>query len=953
MRLAAVCLLVLLPISVSQAKRDAWLHEASSLEPDERIVWGELENGFKYALMPHRAKPGLVSMRLMVGVGSLDEKDDERGLAHFVEHMAFEGTRNFKPGELIAFFQRLGMSYGVDVNAFTYHDKTVYNLELPQNDAELVEQGLRLYRDYADGILFKPERVENERGVILREKQARDTPSSKIAEASFRFSFTGTKLAQRNPIGLEWVVKETSVEQLKAFYRKWYRPDLMTLVVVGDFDRDDLEARIADNFSSLEESEEKSPKRKFGKLARSRPFRSGHYDVDGVERYTLEVSRTWEERGNVDSWKRRETDARRALATSLFNERCRILIDGMSERFANYNRIYDFPYCQLTISSGGEFWWDAFVWLDQLLRQAQTYGFTQDELDYVKSTWLQSSRSSLSSYESAEPRMLIDDLVDSIATGRVYVSSRESTERMNAYIESLSLEEVNKEFNRIWKLKRLSYFMAGDLNRPLDADVLKRRFMDDRKYSVLPYVPKLPEQLEYTELGEPGEVEEIHSIEEVGARTYRFSNNARLTFLHTKNEKDTVRALVRIGGGMLEFRDSNPGTHALAMSSLFRSGFGGQDIEEVYKELRTNVTSFVFGVEDHDAFTYRAVTQVDGLDEVFKVVSEFLLAPNIDPEAFALAQSKLKQSRELEPDGMNEGYRFLNRLLYPDDPRFHSPSISEISEVTADRITEWVEKPFKEGYLEVAVVGDVNEAALVDLFGRTLGALPPRRLLKSEFESARSMHFEAATGRRNIEYASGMGDTAASVVIWTIQEELTLKQSASLYILSAVLESRIRERVREEMGASYSPSVRYETFPAYESLRHIRADVDCQKADAGAILDVVLSLSEELSSGTIADEELRAAVAPLEEGLKQAWQDNSYLLENVLYAMQEYPEITKNAVSYRDGLLTTITVEDLKEAASRFLVVEDALAVAIVPADKTDIADAPDWDQSRRAGLAK
>lgn len=952
-RIFVFIFLILIPLVSSEARRQSWAHESSELTPDERIVFGELENGFRYALMPHDAKPGLVSMRLLVGVGSLDEDEDERGLAHFIEHMAFEGTTNFKPGELIEFFQRLGMSYGVDVNAFTYHDKTVYHLELPQNDATLIDKALELYRDYADGILFDETRVENEREVILREKQARDSPSARISQASFNFSFEGTKLAERNPIGLETVVRETSVEKLVSFYEEWYRPELMTLVVVGDMSADSMEQRIEATFETLENPRKKPSKRKIGKLSRKKPFSTDHLDVEGVERYTLEISRSWMERDRKDSWARRETDTLRSFATALFNERCRVLIDGMSENFANYNRIYGIPYCQLTISSGGQYWWDAFVWLDQLLRQALDYGFTQQELEYVQKTWLQSSRAAALRYETAEPRQLIDELVDSISEDRVYLSAHDHAQHMDSFVESLSLDEVNRAFSDVWDLKRMSYFMAGDLERPMTALALKERFKEDRKYTVLPYIPRLPEKFEYTQFPERGDVVESATIPEIEAKTYRFSNNSRLTFLHTENEKDTVRVLVRVGGGMLAFSDKNPATHALAMTTLFRSSFGQHDIEEVYKELRSNVTSFIFGVEDHDAFTYRGLTQREGLDEFLKIVAEYLLDPNIDSEAFVLAQSKLKQSRELEPDGMNEGYRELYRIMYPGLPRFHAPSENDISSVDPAKIRDWLYEPFRKGYIEVAIVGDVDESELLELFGETIGALPTRRESKTDFDETRSIKIAAEKGKRTIEYEKGMGDNAASVIVWTIQDDLNLKESSELYVLSTVFESRVRERIREEMGASYSPSVRYVTFPAYDTLRHIRADVDCLKGDADELLDVVLEISSSLATREITQDELQAAVAPLEEGIRQAWKDNAYLLENVLYGIQEYPAIVENAIEYREGLLSTITAEDLKEMASRYLKSEDALAVAIVPADVSKIADVPEWEKFQRAGAVE
>lgn len=952
-RLASFFLLLLAPVALAAAKPVAWAHESAGLDPDPRVVWGALDNGLRYALLPRDAKPGAISMRFMVEVGSLDERERERGLSHFIEHMAFEGTRHFKPGELIAFFQRLGMSYGVDVNAFTYHDKTVYHLELPQNEPELIETSLLLYRDYADGMLFDPERVDNEREVILREKAARETPSARIARESFRFSFGGSRLADRPPIGLESVIREVTPGELKRFYEKWYRPELMTLVVVGDFDPESLEASIEGAFSSLEPGRGWTPRRRVGKVRRDKSYRVGSLQVEGVERHTLEVSRAWRERVRGDSWELRETDARRSFATSLFNERCRLLIDGMSENFANYDRIYGIPYCQLTLSSGGDFWWDAFVWMDQLLRQALLYGFTEEELAYAKRSWLSASRAATARARSAEPRQLVDELVDSIARDRVYVSAEESGERMAALVESLTLQEVNETFAEIWDLERLSYFLAGDLSEPLERRALKQRLELDRRYVVMPFAPQVPGSFAYSDLGEPGKVVESGELAGVGARTFRFANNARLTFLRTENEKDTVRALVRVGGGMLAFTDSNPGTHALAMATLFRSGFGEHNIDEIYQELRSNVSSFVFGVEDHDAFTYRALAPVEGLDAILKIVAEYLLDPRVETEAFGLAQSKLAQSRELEPDGLNEGYRELYRMMYPEQPRFHPPSLPDIRSVDPERIRDWLEDPFRMGYLEVAIVGDVEEAEVLEAFSETLGALPEREERKDAFEAARRLRVAPLSGKRVIEYESGKGDSAASVVVWTIQDALDTRESAALYILTSVLESRIRDRVRAGMGASYAPSARYVTFPAYDTLRHIRADVDCSRSDAPVLLDVVLEIASGLGSEGVSEDELQAAVAPMEEGLRQAWRDNGYLLENVLYGAQEYPSMVENALSYREGLLATITVEELQEAARRYLRSEDALAVAIVPAEDPKLAEKPEWSKELRAGAVE
>lgn len=909
----------------------AWAHDESDLSADPNVVWGSLENGFRYALLPRDNKPGVVSMRLLVEVGSLNEQPKEQGLAHFVEHMAFRGTRHFETGELIAFFQRLGMSYGVDVNAFTYPNKTVYHLELPQNEASLLSQAFQLYRDYADGILFNENLLDTEREIVLREKETHEMPSMVAARTSSNFAFEGTLLAQRDPIGLEQVIKGVSRKQLVAFYQKWYRPELMTLVVVGDIKPELLKLEIAKEFGSMVNPRQKTPAYKMGKLGKAKSFRSGYMSIEGVDRRTLRVFRSWMEPGKSDSLLIRKTDTRRSFATALLNERARRVTDGMSSDYAYYERVFGMPHCQFSISAPGDNWEGAYLWMDRMIRQAIDYGFNEDEIAFLKENWIQLNRSSALRYESAEPRDLIDDLVDHISMDRVYLSSAMHDEIFKETIESLTRESLGQEFSDIWQLKSLAYFMVGEFERGPSRSAIKRTLKDDRKFNMLPYVDEIHGDFEYTDLGESGKLIEQGEIAEVGASTYRFENNVRLTFLHTENEKNMVRALVRVGGGMLEFEDSNPATHALAMTSLFRSAFGDNEIEDVYSELRNNVLSFVYGLEDHDAFTYRAVTQSEGLDEFLGIVSEYLIDPTVDEDAFEMAQTKLRQSREFDGDGLNEGYRNLIRMIYPGEARFHSPSLKDINSVDTEVLSDWMETPFREGYLEIAIVGDVEESKAVEIVASTLGALPERRANKLDLSEVRSLKINPLTGKHRVEYQEGKGENAASVVVWTIQENISFEERVSLYVLSAVLENRIRERVREEMGASYSPSVNYVSFPAYDTLRHVRVDVDCSSAEAEDLLDVILEIVSNLTKETIEAKELEAAVAPLEESIRLAWSDNAYLLENVLHGVQEYPSVVENALRYKNGAFSSVTVEGLRNVAKQYLVAEEALAVAIVP----------------------
>ena len=250
MRLPIFALLGLWLSPVSGAV-NGWPQEGCDVAPDPAAVYGRLENGLRYVLLPNAEPPKRVSVRLYVDAGSLMEEDSQQGLAHFLEHMAFNGTKNYKADEMKAFFQRLGMSFGGDTNAHTSFKETVYDAELPDGTEALVDEALKLLHDYAGGMLLGADEIEKERGVILSEKLARDTVDFRTMLRGFEFSLPESLIPRRLPIGLEDVIKSAPRERFSAFYKKWYVPARMTVILVGNITPEALEPKIKTVFGAL------------------------------------------------------------------------------------------------------------------------------------------------------------------------------------------------------------------------------------------------------------------------------------------------------------------------------------------------------------------------------------------------------------------------------------------------------------------------------------------------------------------------------------------------------------------------------------------------------------------------------------------------------------------------------------------------------------------------------
>ncbi len=266
-----------------------WAHETAKLEPDARVVWGRLDNGFRYALLPHHGVPGRVALQLVVLSGSLDEQPNELGIAHFTEHMAFGGSKNFKADDMVALFQRLGVEYGSDVNAVTTFDYTAYRLDFRDNTQPLIKEGLRLFRDFGDGVTFDPVVIERERRVVLAELRNRSSLSDQQQQASLPVVFRGLQFPNRTPGGSEAQIAKFTRDDFLRFYQRNYRPDLMVLVGAGDFDPAFLSAEVREIFGSMERPREPIPGREEGRLD-ARSLRAGLFRIGGVGSASAEVS---------------------------------------------------------------------------------------------------------------------------------------------------------------------------------------------------------------------------------------------------------------------------------------------------------------------------------------------------------------------------------------------------------------------------------------------------------------------------------------------------------------------------------------------------------------------------------------------------------------------------------------------------------------------------------------
>ena len=293
--------------------------EGSDIPADAAVKWGILKNGLRYAILPNVEPPKRVSMRLFVDAGSLMETDEQQGLAHFLEHMAFNGTKNFPAGEMVEYFQRLGMGFGNHTNAHTSFNETVYKLELPNSDAAMIGEGMTLLRDYADGMLLLPDEIDDERGIILSEKRTRDSVSWRTFVEQIKFGFPEQRISNRMPIGTDEVITGAPRERFVEFYENWYTPNRMAVIVVGDVEVAAIEALISTHFDGMA-VREKRPAPPMGEMSKRGFATHYHHEAEaGEASVSIEVLKPRVD--PPDNSERRAYDLHLMLASQMIDRR--------------------------------------------------------------------------------------------------------------------------------------------------------------------------------------------------------------------------------------------------------------------------------------------------------------------------------------------------------------------------------------------------------------------------------------------------------------------------------------------------------------------------------------------------------------------------------------------------------------------------------------------------------
>lgn len=917
---------------VTGPRSGRWAHETpKSATPDPGVIWGRLDNGFRYALLPHQGVPGRVALQLVVLAGSLDERPDELGIAHYVEHLAFGGSKNFKADDMVALFQRLGVEYGSDVNATTTFDRTAYRLDFRENDAALLREGLRLFRDFGDGVSFDPAIIERERRVVLAELRNRNTVSDKQQLASMPVVFRGLQFPQRSPGGSEALIGKFTREQFLAFYQRNYRPDLMVLVGTGDFDVAAMTALVREIFGDMVRPAEPVPAREEGRLD-ARALRAGVFRVNGIGSAQTEAASVLPppSRPVPDTRETQVERQRRQFVMEVFAERMRADAAGLGGE-AMYDELLGHGVAMAVMGVPGREWAKGVLSLDELVRLTIERGLDSVDVENLRRRQLKMALHMIEQLPTLDPGTLCEALTDSIATHTVFPGFAARFGWMREWLERFTPAEAHQVFKSLWAPSAMAFHVSGGVDMELTADKVLQAVQKARRNGLSHVMPRQRREVPFRlpRFATPTDVVERREIPALGAKLLRFGNNVRLNFVANRQEPGLVRAIVRVGSGLLEMPGNKPALKEFGLNTLLASGAVHFRPEQMNALIEERMLEFGFDVSDRDAFTFRGHVAAEELETFLGLVADFLHAPQFNSYVHSDQRLQAAIGRASTSMGMGDGLRALTDHLFKGDARFTWGSPLDYMSMSVLDVKRWMEPSLARGYVEVTIVGDVTEDTAVGTMKRTLGALRPRAERKTTATPPKPVAVTADAGFTRIEF---VGEQNVGLVVgsWPVTDALHVRDQAALELLAKVLELRVRTEVRENLGLAYSPSAEFVPYDGFPSFALLRAQIDCAPNDTTRVAPLITSIGAAVAEKGVRMGEFIGARGILKGQLRQAFRENGFLL-NALMRAQERPEEVDELVALHGGLMDQISLEEVNKWAAKVLAPTNCRSAAIVP----------------------
>ncbi|MFG0285442.1 MAG: M16 family metallopeptidase [Phycisphaerales bacterium JB039] len=918
---------------------------AEPLPTDPRLVTGTLDNGLAYIVLQHDEPPDRVILRLHIDSGSLNETEQQLGVAHFLEHMAFNGSEHFPPGTVVPFFQEMGMAFGRHQNASTGFDRTFYMLELPDTKPETLARGMLFLRDVAFGLDLSDDEINAEREIIMEEKRTRESAQQRVVEQVITQLAPESIFGERLPIGTEETILGMDSADFRAYYDRWYVPSNMALIVVGDLPASQVIPLIEERFGT-------GPT-----LPRPRDAEIGVMESVGeraiiatdpeMSHAEISISRVSPPRGPTTTTDEFRRDLVESLASRMFNRRLRARaaageLDALNASAGSSDFAGALRWTQISARGEAADWQAMLTQIAEELQRARLHGFTEQELADARADAQAAVDRAVEVEPTMSSRAFMSRIHNAVAIGEPPMSATQQRELVLAALPTITLDEVSETFASLFDFSEGAVFI---LQAPTAPDLPTEAELIRAGRDALAVTPEAEAEAARAEsllakAPEGGELAWGVRHAESDVTTIHLTNGVIAHIRPMDVKEDSISVQIRIMGGTIEETADNRGVTDAASLAWGRAQAGGGLTSTQVRDLMVGSTASVRGRAGQDVLTLSISSNPDDLEDGFQLAHLLLTDPTVEGPAldqWKTGQKQLIEMRRSQPE-IAAIRAYFDALFPPDDIRVRLLTEEQVDAITLEQAQAWLDRIIAEAPIEVAVVGDIEVEDAAALVIKYLGSLPSRPKVTPETNLAlRTMARPEGptTIERTIETRS---DKAIVVAGFATIDYTDHEARRALALAARILSTRMIEQIREAEGLSYSPTASSQPATSFPGHGVFMSQSSTDPDKAARLADALHSLFADFAADGPTEDELATAKLQFANQFAEDTREPRWWLgaiSDLAYLGVSLDEILREPLAYED-----LTTEQVRETFAQHYRPENRFTIIIRPETPVENSDA-------------
>ena len=894
---------------------------SKDLVQDTAWTMGTLENGLQYYIKKNAKPEKRAELRLVVKAGSVDEDEDQRGLAHFVEHMAFNGTKNFEKNDLVEYLESVGSQFGPDLNAYTSFDETVYMLQVRTDSSDHLNKGLLILQDWAGGLSFDPDEIDKERGVVLSEWRTGLNAEQRMQQEYFPLIFHGSKYAERLPIGKTDIIENAPYDALIDYYKDWYRPDLMALVVVGDIDVDHIELEIKKRFSTLENPENPRPKEKHSIEEHEETFVKVLADKEAqFSRVNLIYKHKQKDLKTI-------ADYRNVLVQQLYNQMLNARLSELSKSaappflfaYSGYNNsVADLAnYSSMAVVQDGEVM-KGFKTILTENRRVREFGFLESELARAKTSYLTSLEKAAKEESKMESGRLVQSAINHFLKSRPMNTKTYLLEISGLLLDGIPKEEINevssswfRDDNRIVVVTGPEKFAE---KFPKEESLLKLLEFENA-LSVDPYVDSVSDEPLFDKTLKSTRIQNEVVYEDVDITEWELSNGIKVFLKATDFKNDEILMRSYSYGGHSNYSDEDFYSASNASNLVNESGLAGFSSIELDKKL----TGKNIRINPYISETTEGIngsSSPDDLESFFQML--YLYFTDVTITEDAMSNFVEKQKGIFSNLYSNPETYFANqtrKIRYKSHPRRMIPKAEDFDKIDRAKALEIYKERFADASdFNFFFVGSFDFPTMEKYVSTYLANLPT----VERDDNWKNVKADQIPGFVQKTILKGAAPKSTIEMVWHGSFDDSRENRYLFYSMIEYLRIKLRESLREDQGGVYGVRLRGNVQQIPEDKYSITLSYNCDPDEVENLNKAVIEEINNLKLASILAEDLEKVTEAQVQSRIKNFERNGYWISSMVSSHRNEIDFNLNTLENYKSLHTLINATDLSLAAKNY-----------------------------------